>query len=209
MRHKVQIQNKPTKIYHIMHVVGELVMIFTPSSFVLHFLRQRQLQVPDTRPGQGIFGGERGPRGGGRAELDAETAKDLSVVGAVAIPREGVFWDPEATTNVNSDAKDSKEDDGLRSQENHWSAEEKQVENEQDQEDSNSSGKNEDLNNSEKDVSVLHSPSTPHQYLTRPTTRRSSLKWRDFRNTPTTSVSAGSFAKVSDLLRLCRGDRGV
>ncbi|KAE8980233.1 hypothetical protein PF011_g22524 [Phytophthora fragariae] len=92
MRHKVQIQNKPAKIYHIMPVVGELVMIFTPSSFVLHFLRQRQLQVPDTRPGQGIFGGERGPRGEGRAELDAETAKDLSVVGAVAIPREGVFW---------------------------------------------------------------------------------------------------------------------
>ncbi|KAE9033307.1 hypothetical protein PR003_g8944 [Phytophthora rubi] len=79
----MQIQNKPAKTYHIMHAVGELVMIFTLSSFALHFLRQRQLQVPDTRPDQGIFGGERGPRGGGRAELEAETAKDWSVVGAV------------------------------------------------------------------------------------------------------------------------------
>ncbi|EGZ26652.1 hypothetical protein PHYSODRAFT_320555 [Phytophthora sojae] len=39
MRHKVQIQDKPAKIYHILYVGGELVKILTLASFALHFLK--------------------------------------------------------------------------------------------------------------------------------------------------------------------------
>ncbi|RMX67324.1 hypothetical protein DD238_003212 [Peronospora effusa] len=39
MRHKVQIQSKPAKIYHILYMGAEFAKILTLASFALHFLK--------------------------------------------------------------------------------------------------------------------------------------------------------------------------